>query len=86
MVKQLKPQYSVAWIDKMSEIPQQKWDALAQPLTTPFLEWEWLLFECYNHFVLNLFDPKLSTMHELDSLFILQQRSRVLLEFYNFSL
>ena len=42
MVEQLKPQYSVAWIDKMSEIPQQKWDALAQPLTTPFLEWEWL--------------------------------------------
>jgi len=42
MVEQLKPQYSVVWIDKMSEIPQQKWDALAQPLTTPFLEWEWL--------------------------------------------
>ncbi|WP_409843850.1 hypothetical protein, partial [Microcystis sp.] len=36
MVEQLKPQYSVVWIDKMSEIPQQKWDALAQPLTTPF--------------------------------------------------
>ena len=34
MVEQLKPQYSVAWIDKMSEISQQKWDALAQPLTT----------------------------------------------------
>lgn len=26
----------------MAEIPQTAWDALAQPLKTPFLEWEWL--------------------------------------------
>ena len=42
MVEQIKPQYSVAWIDKIAEIPKAEWDALAQPLKTPFLEWEWL--------------------------------------------
>ena len=42
MVEQLKPRYSVAWTNKISEIPQQAWDALALPLKTPFLEWEWL--------------------------------------------
>jgi uncharacterized protein len=42
MVEQLKPRYSVAWINKFSEIPQLAWDALALPLKTPFLEWEWL--------------------------------------------
>ena len=26
----------------MGEIPQSAWDALAKPLKTPFLEWEWL--------------------------------------------
>ncbi|BAZ67380.1 MAG: GNAT family N-acetyltransferase [Pelatocladus maniniholoensis HA4357-MV3] len=42
MVEQLKPRYSVAWINKITEIPQSAWDALALPLTTPFLEWNWL--------------------------------------------
>jgi len=42
MVEQLKPRYSVAWINHINEIPQQQWDALALPLKTPFLEWEWL--------------------------------------------
>lgn len=42
MVEQHKPQYSIAWINKMAEIPQNAWDALAMPLQTPFLEWEWL--------------------------------------------
>ncbi|MDJ0733785.1 MAG: GNAT family N-acetyltransferase [Nostocaceae cyanobacterium] len=42
MVEQLKPRYSVAWINKISEVPQQAWDTLAIPLKTPFLEWEWL--------------------------------------------
>lgn len=42
MVEQLRPRYSVAWIHKISEIPQQAWDALALPLKTPFLEWHWL--------------------------------------------
>src|SRR6478672_13805866 len=42
MVEQRQPRYSVAWINQMHEIPQQQWDALALPLKTPFLEWEWL--------------------------------------------
>jgi uncharacterized protein len=42
MVEQIKPQYSLAWISKIAEIPQPDWDALAKPLHTPFLEWEWL--------------------------------------------
>ncbi|MBP0029975.1 GNAT family N-acetyltransferase [Roseofilum reptotaenium CS-1145] len=35
-------QYSIRWISQISEVPQQEWDVLAQPLKTPFLEWEWL--------------------------------------------
>ncbi len=34
--------YSLAWITNIGEIPKSAWDALAQPLQTPFLEWEWL--------------------------------------------
>ncbi len=42
MFEQIQRKYSVNWITKIAEIPQPEWDALAQPLTTPFLEWEWL--------------------------------------------
>jgi hypothetical protein len=42
MVEQLKPRYSVSWIAQIKEVPQAEWDALALPLKTPFLEWEWL--------------------------------------------
>ncbi len=42
MVEQIKPRYSVAWINNIAEVPQTEWDALALPLKTPFLEWEWL--------------------------------------------
>jgi predicted N-acyltransferase len=42
MLEQTKAQYSVAWIGKISEIPKASWDAMAMPLKTPFLEWEWL--------------------------------------------
>ncbi|MBD1941660.1 N-acetyltransferase [Coleofasciculus sp. FACHB-64] len=42
MVEQLKPRYSVAWINKIAEVPQAEWDAIALPLKTPFLEWDWL--------------------------------------------
>lgn len=42
MVEQIKPQYSITWIQKIAEIPKPIWDELAQPLKTPFLEWEWL--------------------------------------------
>ncbi|MDX2243571.1 MAG: GNAT family N-acetyltransferase [Leptolyngbyaceae cyanobacterium bins.302] len=42
MVEQLKTSYSVTWIDQIAQVPQAEWDALALPLNTPFLEWEWL--------------------------------------------
>ncbi|MEM7759713.1 MAG: GNAT family N-acetyltransferase [Cyanobacteria bacterium P01_A01_bin.40] len=42
MVEQIKSQYSLSWITQISEISQADWDELAQPLKTPFLEWEWL--------------------------------------------
>jgi len=42
MFKSLKSPYSVKWQQRMADIPQTAWDALAQPLKTPFLEWEWL--------------------------------------------
>ena len=42
MLKQPKSQYSVAWISKLADIPQASWDALAMPLKTPFMEWDWL--------------------------------------------
>jgi len=31
-----------AWVESLSLIDREAWDALAQPLPTPFLEWEWL--------------------------------------------
>jgi uncharacterized protein len=34
--------YSIRWNNHLAEIPQVAWDALAVPLKTPFLEWEWL--------------------------------------------
>jgi len=39
---QIKSKYSVSWHTKIAEISQAEWDALAIPLKTPFLEWEWL--------------------------------------------
>ena len=42
MSKDIKPHYSLVWSQKVAEIPQTAWDNLAQPLKTPFLEWEWL--------------------------------------------
>jgi predicted N-acyltransferase len=42
VVKKLKPRYSVIWMNKIAEVPQTAWDALAIPLKTPFFEWEWL--------------------------------------------
>jgi uncharacterized protein len=38
----VQPRHSVTWISKLADIPQAQWDALAMPLKTPFLEWEWL--------------------------------------------
>jgi hypothetical protein len=34
--------YTLAWCDRMGDIPQAEWDRLALPLATPFLEWHWL--------------------------------------------
>ncbi len=42
MVKQIKPNYSSLWINHIAQVPQNAWDALAIPLKTPFLEWDWL--------------------------------------------
>lgn len=37
-----KHQYSFNWISKIAEVPKDEWDILAQPLKTPFFEWDWL--------------------------------------------
>jgi predicted N-acyltransferase len=39
----------IRWIQRMEEVDAAAWDALAGPLPTPFLEWEWLhLLEASN--------------------------------------
>ena len=42
MLEPFKSSYSSVWIDRIAEVPQSAWDALAQPLKTPFFEWDWL--------------------------------------------
>ncbi|MBK1989375.1 GNAT family N-acetyltransferase [Sphaerospermopsis aphanizomenoides BCCUSP55] len=42
MVKQIKSNFSVVWTHQLAEIPPAAWNALAMPLKTPFLEWDWL--------------------------------------------
>lgn len=42
MAKQNSSRYSISWIRNIFEIDQAQWDALAKPLSTPFLEWDWL--------------------------------------------
>lgn len=42
MVEQRQPSLSLQWISHVAEIHKESWDAFAQPLPTPFLEWEWL--------------------------------------------
>lgn len=37
-----KTRYELAWTNKLSDLPQTDWDALAKPLATPFFEWSWL--------------------------------------------
>lgn len=41
-MEQIAAKYTVAWIHQIAEIPKEPWDALAQPLATPFFEWDWL--------------------------------------------
>jgi predicted N-acyltransferase len=38
----MKDLYRVEWRHSLAEIPREAWDALAKPLATPTLEWEWL--------------------------------------------
>jgi len=42
MVPKPQPSYTINWINKINQVPQLQWNALALPLSTPFLEWEWL--------------------------------------------
>jgi predicted N-acyltransferase len=35
-------QWHFTWTDAVQKIPAEAWNRLAKPLTTPFLEWEWL--------------------------------------------
>jgi predicted N-acyltransferase len=35
-------QYQVRWVNRIHELPQAAWDAMATPLKTPFFEWTWL--------------------------------------------
>jgi uncharacterized protein len=42
MLEAIEPQYRIDWTNCLADIPQSAWDALALPLQTPFLEWEWL--------------------------------------------
>lgn len=35
-------QITVTWHSEIAEIPKAAWDAIAAPLKTPFLEWDWL--------------------------------------------
>ena len=34
--------YNAVWLRSVADVDQAQWDALAEPLTTPFLEWDWL--------------------------------------------
>jgi len=34
--------YVIEWVQHIESIPREEWDALATPLDTPLLEWEWL--------------------------------------------
>jgi predicted N-acyltransferase len=42
MPESSQPQYVFTWITQIADVPQEAWDALAQPLQSPFFEWHWL--------------------------------------------
>ncbi|MDX2097521.1 MAG: GNAT family N-acetyltransferase [Leptolyngbyaceae cyanobacterium bins.59] len=42
MFNPLKSTYSFIWKNRVADLPQAEWDAMALPLKTPFFEWEWL--------------------------------------------
>jgi predicted N-acyltransferase len=37
-----KPTYTISWSSRIADINRSAWDALALPLETPLLEWDWL--------------------------------------------
>ncbi|MEO0458662.1 MAG: GNAT family N-acetyltransferase [Cyanobacteria bacterium P01_A01_bin.114] len=42
MVPNLKPQTTVRWVNRLTDLPQAEWDAIAKTFKTPFFEWAWL--------------------------------------------
>ncbi|MGA1623974.1 MAG: GNAT family N-acetyltransferase [Synechocystis sp.] len=42
MPQPVAPGLTLRWHHALAEIPQSQWDRLALPLSTPFLEWQWL--------------------------------------------
>lgn len=42
MTIQGKSTHSILWLESLAEVNAGQWDALAAPLATPFLEWDWL--------------------------------------------
>ncbi len=34
--------YNVVWLKSLADVDRNQWDALAAPLSSPFLEWDWL--------------------------------------------
>ncbi|MBW2438526.1 MAG: N-acetyltransferase, partial [Deltaproteobacteria bacterium] len=42
MTQEQSKTYTAVWLKSISEVDQSQWDALAEPLATPFLEWVWL--------------------------------------------
>ncbi len=34
--------YTLSWIQNIADVDRDEWDALAKPLPSPFLEWDWL--------------------------------------------
>jgi hypothetical protein len=34
--------YQVVWLKSLADVDRNQWDALAEPLATPFMEWDWL--------------------------------------------
>jgi uncharacterized protein len=42
MTKRNSTSYAIFWIQKLSELDRDEWNALSKPLSTPFLEWDWL--------------------------------------------
>jgi predicted N-acyltransferase len=42
MPEEKQSRYRLEWVQDISLIPKEAWNALADPLQTPILEWEWL--------------------------------------------